>query len=489
MSSDSRSLRLYVTRSAAVALVGLLLNQTAAQAGAALLARRIPDASLYGTLSLLLQILNTATLTLGLGLNSALVYDVATGRPDPGRSFVAARNGTLLLSALPVALCLLAAPWVAAAYHQPALALALRLGAVALLAQAGLNTAGSAQAGLRRFGLQTGLMVAATALAAAGRLAAVPAVLRGASLGVVALSGTAGIALVAVAGLTLAGRALPRAAGRRDWVAEIPRMLRYGWPLWAGNLLKAFQQPYLVLVAGAVGAAAAGAFANDVALIGWAFVVTWAFRMVAVPLIAAGVNRQERRARATLCFRLNHLALFPVVCALCLWPHAIVTAVYGARYASAARVLPLLALGVYGSSVGRLVTDTLAGSNETAASLPIMLISSLPLLLAAPLALAHGTLWLGALYCLGWAASALYAYLLLPRLGLALHFRQAFLEPLLPTAAAAPLCILAGRTGGVLLPVAAAAVFAALTFAVYRSDGWRPATALPGPTGTALPPA
>lgn len=477
-----------MTRSAAVCLGGLLLNQAAGQAGAALLARRIPDPALYGTLSLLLQILNAATLAVGLGLNNALVYDIATRRPGAGRSFAAARNGTLALAALPVALCLLVAPFVATAYREPGLATALRLGSLFLFAQAAMNAAGAAQAGLRRFGVQTGLMVAATTLAVAGRLAAVPLVLRGASLGWVAMAGTGGVAAVAGLGLALGARAIPRGPDRPgDWLTEVPRMLRYGWPLWAGNLLKAFQQPYLVLVAGAVSVTAAGYVANDVALIGWAFLVTWAFRMVAVPLIAAGGGPGERRARATLCFRLNHLALFPVVAALCLWPHQIVTAVYGARYAAAAPLLPLLALGVYGSSIGRLTTDTLAGSNQTRASLPIMLISSLPLLLAAPIALAHGTLWLGGLYCLGWLASGAYACLLLPRLGLGVHFRQAFVEPFLPTLCAAPLALWASRAGGALLPAAALIVFAALTFAVYQSDGWRPRDTLPAPAGTAAP--
>lgn len=460
-------------RSAAICMGGLLINQTVGQLGSALLARWIPSASLYGALSLLLQLLNMAALALGLGLDNAVVYDVATGRPDAARGFVAARNGMVILAALPVALCVVAAHWTASAYGVPGLAGALRIGALVLFGQAALNATTALQSGLRRFGAQMTLLVSATALAAAGRLAALPLILHGASLGWVALAGGCGTLLAAVGGMRLARRSLPGPASVRKWFLELPRMLRYGWPLWAGNLLKSFQQPYLVLVAGGVGIAAAGYVSNDVALIGWPFLVTWAFRLVAVPLVAAAHEPTARRERITLCFRLNHLALFPVVAVLCLWPHQILAAIYGARYAQDANILPLLALGVYGSSVGRLTTDALAAVNQTKASLPIMGISSLPLLLGAPLALAHGALWLGGLYCVGWLASAAFAYTVLVRVGPGVSLRSAFLEPLLPTLCALPLGLWATHSGGVVAVLATATVLVVMTVVVYQTDTWR----------------
>jgi O-antigen/teichoic acid export membrane protein len=476
--------RAYVARSAAVCMAGLLLNQALGQAAGALLARIVPDPRLYGELSLLLQYLSLAALGLGLGLDSALVYDLATGRPESGRSYAAAVRGMVLLAALPALVCTAAAPLLGRADHVRGFAPAVALGCATLFAQAALNASTAAQSGLRRFGAQMGLMVAATALAGAGRLLAVPLVARGASPGVVALAGAVGITAAAVGGARMASRLrLPGGAsgvgtgrsGRADsgWTAELPRMLRYGWPLWAGNLLKAFQQPYLVLVAGGIGVTAAGLVSNDVALIGWAFLVTWAFRLVAVPLVASAGSGPERRARVALCFRLNHLVLFPIVALLIFWARPIVVAVYGARYAQAASLLPLLVLGVYGSSVGRLATDALAAVDRSRESVPIMLISSLPFLVGAPLAAAQGTAWLGALYCAGWLASGAYAYVLLGRIGLAVDPRAAFAEPLLPTACALPLALWGAHAGGPLGPAALAAaalLLAALTWAVYRAD-------------------
>lgn len=183
MAAEAKALRNYVTRSAAVCMCGLLLNQTIGQTGGAILARWIPDPALYGTLSLLLQVLNMAALAVGLGLDNALVYDIATGRTGVGRSYASARNGMLVLAALPVGLCILAAPWIAHAYHETGLATALQIGALVLFGQAALNVVTAVQSGLRRFGTQMTLMVAATALVAALRLASVPAALNGASLG------------------------------------------------------------------------------------------------------------------------------------------------------------------------------------------------------------------------------------------------------------------------------------------------------------------
>lgn len=474
--SGAQSLRAYVARSAAVCVAGLALNQTASQVGSAALARWIPSPQLYGEVSLLLQFLQLAGLALGLGLDSALVYDIATGRPQPGRSFAAARGGMLGLGALPVALCVLAAPFIARAYGVPALTVAVRIGAFALLAQVALNVATALQTGLRRFSTQMALMVCGTALAAVGRVAAIPAALAGVSVGWIALAGGGGTAVAAVVGLRLADRLrLPGAAVRpREILAEIPRMLRYGWPLWANNLLKAFQNPYLVLIAGATGVAAAGYVANDVALLGWAFLVTWAVRLVAVPLIAAGSDAADRRTRLTVCFRLNHLALFPIVAILIFWPHALVTAIYGARYATGAALLPLLVLGVYGSSIGRLTTDALAAVAQTHASVPIMLIACAPLLLGIPLEVRHGAMWLAWLYCGGWIASAAYALWQLWRIELPVDVRAGFVEPLLPTAAALPLALWGTHRGGAAglgLVSAAVVVFCVLTVAVYRMQG------------------
>jgi O-antigen/teichoic acid export membrane protein len=455
---------------------GLALNQAINQMGGALLARWLTDVRVYGELSFVLQFLNLAALGLGLGLNSALVYDVATHRPETGRSFAAAWVGALAGAAALVGVCDLVAPLVGRLYGVPGFGLATALGSLALFAQALLNLTTSLQGGLRRFGSQMALMVAGTALAVVGRLLAAPALAHGASPGWVALSGGLGTAVAAAAGLWLAARmGLPgRLRGVAAYWQEVRRMLRYGSPLWASNLLKSFQQPYLVLIAGGAGMATAGFVASDVGLLGWPFLVTWAFRIVAVPLIASAHAPEERRRRTTVCFRLNNLALFPVVALCCLWPHLLVTAVYGARFAPAARLLPLLAVGVFGSSVGRLATDALAAVGDSRASVPIMLISSVPLLLGGPFALRLGAGWLAALYCAGWLLSAAYAYQLLRRVGLAVDGRVGFLEPLLPTAAAAAVAAVGAALPAPAQPFApplAAALLLALSLGVFQMGG------------------
>ncbi len=463
-------------------MAGLACNQAIGQLAGAVLARSVPGPRLYGELSLLLQYLNLAALGLGLGLDSAVVYDIATGRPEAGRTFAAAARGMVLGAAAPALLAFLAAPLVGRAFGVPGFATAVAIGSASLFAQAAVNAAVAVESGLRRFASQMGLLVAATALGGAGRIAALGWAARGgAALGLVALVGGAGVALVGAAGLLLGGRLLgPGAPGDgRPWIRDVPRMLRYGWPLWAGNLLKAFQQPYLALLAGGIGATAAGLVSNDVTLLGWPFLVTWAFRLVAVPLVAAGRTPQQRRARIGTCFRQNHLALFPVVALLCLWARPVVVAVYGARYAGAAGLLPLLALGVYGSSVGRLATDALAAVDRTRESVPIMVISSAPLLLLGPLAAGRGLPVLGALYCLGWLASAAYAWRLLRRHRLCPDLRAAVLEPLLPTVCALPLALWAGHGGGPVALAAALVVLAGLSAAVYRGEA--PGLGEPGP--------
>ena len=108
------------------------------------------------------------------------------------------------------------------------------------------------------------------------------------------------------------------------------------------------------------------------------------------------------------------------------------------------------------------------------ASVPIVLTSSLPLLLGGPLALAHGGAWLAALYCIGWLLSGAYAYRLLARVGLGVDPRVGFLEPLLPTLAAGCAAAWAGGLrgagawGGYAL---AACLLIGLSLAVYRMGG------------------
>ena len=484
-------LRRYVLRNVSLVMPGLFVNQAAITVGGAILARWVADPRTFGELSLALQFLSLAGLLIGVGLPSALVYDLATERRNAATAYGIAQRGAFL-GALALAVCLwLAAPVLGRLYGAPDLPLAIDLGSIGLLASAPLNVTSGALTGMRRFGLQVGLMILATALTWILRLLPLPFVHGPAAVAWAVGGGCAGTVGGALVSLWWVHRLGLRAAPRRRGVdgPEASLMLRYGVPIWLANVLKSFQGAYLTMVVGTVSVAAAGGMSNVVVITGVITLVTWAFRAIAVPFIAAGRERPARRQRGMLCFRLNHFALYPVTAAFVLYPAVLMTAVFGPAYASTAAYLPLMALGVYVSGVARLGSDMLAADGYSRGSLAVMVLSAVTVAIGAPLAARGGGVAESAVFLGGWVLSALHTLWLLHRRELGLHAWFVFLEPLLPTLAAIPFALAAQRLGGAAgwaADTAAIAVLAVLTWRLGLVSGRR---GLPEPAGLAGAPA
>ncbi len=471
-------LRRYVLRNVSLVMPGLFVNQAAITIGGALLARWVADPRTFGELSLALQFLSLAGLLIGIGLPSALVYDLATERRDAAIAYGVAQRGALL-GALALVVCLwMVAPVLGRLYGAPDLPLAIDIGAVGLLASAPLNVTSGALTGMRRFGLQVGLMILATALTWGLRLVPLPFVHGSAAVAWALGGGSAGTIAGALVSLWWVRRLGLREAPRRRGAdgAEAAIMLRYGVPIWLANVLKSFQGAYLTMVVGTLSVAAAGGMSNAVVLSGVITLVTWAFRAIAVPFIASGRERSARRQRGMLCFRLNLFALYPVTAAFVLYPGTLMTAVFGPAYASAAAYLPLLALGVYVSGVARLGSDMLAADGYSRGSLAVMVLAAVTVGIGAPLAAHGGGVAESAVFLGGWVLSALHTLWLLRRRELGLQAWFVFLEPLLPTLAAIPFAVAAQRLGGAAgwaAGTAAVAVLAVLTWRLGLASGRR----------------
>jgi len=463
-------LRRYVLRNVGLVMPSLFVNQAIITVAGALLARWVVDPRTFGELSLAIQFLSLAALLIGVGLPPALVYDLATGRRDAATAYGVALRGSMLGALVLAALMVLAAPFLGRLYAAPELPLAIALGAIGLVATAPLNVTSAAFTGMRRFGLQVGLMILTTAVTWGLRLAVIPAVHGPATVDWVVLGGSVGAMLGALASLWWVRRLGLQAAPRRPATdgAEAGLMLRYGVPIWLSNALKTFQGAFLTMVVGTMSVAEAGAMSNAVVLTGIPTVVTWAFRSIAVPFIAAGGDRPARRQRGLLCFRLNQFALYPVTAAFVLYPAPIMTAVFGPAYASAAAYLPLLGLGVYASAIARLGSDVLAADGFSRGSLEVMLLSAGTVAVGAPLLVRHGGVAESGVFLAGWVLSAVHTLWLLHHRGLGLPAWQVFGEPLLPTLAAVPFALAAEHLPGAEGLAAGAVALAALVGLTFR---------------------
>jgi O-antigen/teichoic acid export membrane protein len=443
-------LRGYVLRNVGLVMPSLFVNQAVITVAGALLAHWVVDPRTFGELSIAIQFLSLAGLLIGVGLPPALVYDLATGRRDAATAYGIALRGTLLGAVVLTALLWIAAPMLGRLYASPDLPLAIGLGALGLLASALLNVTSAAFTGLRRFALQVGMMILATTFTWGLRLALIPFVHGPSAVAWIMLGGSIGSAVGAVASMWWVRRLGLRPAPRRHGVDrdEAGHMLRYGVPIWLANALKTFQGAFLTMVVGTLSVAEAGAMSNAVVLTGVPTLVTWAFRSIAVPFIAAGPDKAARRERGLLCFRLNHFALYPVTAAFLLYPGFLMAAVFGPTYASAAAYLPLLALGVYGSAIARLGSDVLAADGFSRGSLEVMLLSAATVTVGAPLLASHGGVAESAVFLAGWVLSAAHTLWLLSHRGLGLSGWWVFGEPLLPTLAATPFALASLRLGG-----------------------------------------
>ena len=423
-------------RSAAVVFAGLFINQTLQTAGGVVLARVLPSQTLFGQVSVLQQLLGMSGLFLNVGLNSAVTFFVARhGAKAIRASFGQAVQGSLAAGiAVAGALTLLASP-IAAAYRMPGLAAGLAVGSLILVMNSYINISIALYSGLRRFTAQAALMVATTLLSVSGSiLGALYALRHGDTLFAVSFGMAATDVLTCAVAFAFARR-LRATVLVRIRPRSLKKMLRYGVPNWAGNIAKAFQQPYLVIITGATSAVSAGYLSNALKIAGFLNIITWAFNVVALPLLSQAMHAEaEARRRGTLCFRYNNFILFPLTLLICLFPREILLALFGARYVTpeALVYVRLTGVGVLFSSVSRLGGTMLAGIGRTRANFWTMIASGAVLFAAAPFVVGKHPEWGTWVYAGGWAVSAAALFWFLVRDGLPLDWRQAFAEPLAP---------------------------------------------------------
>lgn len=434
----SSSVRAYLIRNTAVILIGLAINQTVQTIGSAVMARVIPSPAVFGQVNVMLQVLGMSGLFLNVGLNSSLTYLLSRhGRKAVRAAYSPALMGSLVAGLLMAAVVSCAAGLLANAYQVPQLALGLVIGSSVLVFNSITNIALAAYSGMRKFVMQSVLMVLTTLLSTTGMVAGV--LLAYSSSNYLSLVSTCMAIAALVTSAVVTG--LVRRSFRPPRWSQIRRrslvsMLRYGVPMWAGNIAKAFQQPFLVMVTGFSSIVAAGYLSNGLKIVGFLNIITWAFNVVALPFLSQVKNDPERASfRGTLCFRYNNYALFPLTLFIVLHPRTITLFLFGAKYMTpdAGTYVRLLSLGVLFSSIGRLGGTLLGGMGRTRANFWVMVVSGVVVFVAAPLLVPSHPLWGAWAYMVGWGLSAISLFWFLVHDGLPLHWRRAFLDPLLPS--------------------------------------------------------
>ncbi|MFC0211468.1 oligosaccharide flippase family protein [Paenibacillus chartarius] len=430
----------FLIRSVLIIVIGLFINQLLQTLGSIVLARVLDDPQQFGEANLLLQIFGMVGLFLNVGFNSALVYQFSTDAEQARRNdFRYALVGSAFFGVVVSLLVAALSPLLAGVYHLPNLQGALVICSIMLIFNSVLNMGVSAFAGNRDFSKQAFFMVLTTTFSTLGTIVGVVLPLKeGDFLWGISFWMGIGAAITA----TLVGLQAQR-VHKPDWIGPVPlkelrRMMAYGVPMWAGNIAKAFQQPFLVMVIGSGSVAAVGYLANGLRITGFIGIVTWAFMIVTFPFVAeSSQNWVESKRRGMLCIRYNNYILYPLTLLICLFPNEINGALFGTSYSSqeSGIYIILLALGVLFSSVGRLGGSILAGIGRTKANFWVMIVAGIGVVGIVPfIAAAHPVLSVS-IYTGGWALSALCTIWFFHYEGFVLDWRKAYGEPLLPTAA------------------------------------------------------
>ena len=476
---SSLGVRSYLIHNTAVVFAGLAVNQLLQVVGSVVLARILPTATLFGQVSIMLQVLGMGGLFLNLGLNTALIYVVSRH----GRKAIMVSYGLTLTASIAAAVLIsaalaLLAPWIGNLYHSPAIAGAIALGSLMLIMNSAINVGVALFSGARRFIVQSVLMVLITFFSTVGMI-----------VGAVLAPGQTSVPLYVSAGMCatdLLTVAIVLTWIHRDYCAPLfvrirartlKSLLKYGIPIWAGNIAKSFQQSFLIVVTGAASVVAAGYLNNAMKIVGFLNIVTWAFNIVALPFLSEVANLpRDASARATLCFRYNNFILFPLTLLILLFPHFITLSLFGPRYMTPESVafLSVTALGVLMSSISRLGGTLLSGIGHPRANFWTMIVSGGPVLLLAPLAIAHNPLLGCWVYALGWTLSGVSLLWFLVRDGLVVDWRRAFGEPLIPTVVAFVAVMIMRRIIDVrvVLMILEGILVALLTWRLERSPLW-----------------
>lgn len=446
----------FLLRNVSIIELGLFINQLLQTVGSIVLARALNDPAKFGEVNLLLQIFGMVALFLNVGFNSALVFTFSTDREDAiGSKFRLALLGSSLSGVAVGVLLAALAPLLARFYHLPDLSGALMLGALMLVFNSVINVGISSFSGNRDFSVQAFFMVVTTVFSTLGMVAGVLWPIGGHYLwGVSLWMGVGALATAAFICWKVQRVHRPRWFGPLP-LSDMRAMMAYGIPMWAGNIAKAFQQPFLVMMIGSSSVVAVGYLANGMRITGFIGIVTWAFMIVTFPFVAeSSQDWTESRRRGTLCVRYNNLILYPLTLLICLYPNQINGFLFGNDFTTSesATYIRLLALGIFFSSVGRLGGSILAGIGRTKANFWAMIVAGIFVVAVVPFIVknhAELAVWI---YTGGWAASAVAMIWFFYHEGFTLDWWKAYGEPVLPTLAMGAFMEI-GRFTGPLLTV------------------------------------
>lgn len=428
----------FLLRNFTIILFGLFFNQLLQTVGSIILARMLNDPGKFGEVNLLLQIFGMVSLFLNVGFTSSLVYTFSTDAEEAIRNhFRWALIGSTAFGAVISLLLAALAPLLSQAYHLPALKGALLVSAIMFIFNSIVNVGVSSFSGNRDFGTQAFFMVIMTTFSTLGTLAGVwippgdDRYLQGVSLWM----GAGSVLTAAFICWKAETVHHPKWIGPAS-LSGMKRMMKFGVPIWAGNIAKAFQQPFLVMMIGSSSVVAVGYLSNALRITGFIGIITWAFLIVAFPFVAeSSRDLAESRRRGTLCVRYNNLLLYPLTLAICLYPNEINGFLFGDSYTTgeSATYIRLLALGVFFSSFGRLGGNILAGLGKTRANFWVMIVAGIFVIAIVPFTAAVSPILSVWIYTGGWAVSAVSMIWFFYREGFTLDWWKSYGEPLIPT--------------------------------------------------------
>lgn len=468
----------YLLTNAFIVFVGLLANQLIGTGGAAVLTRIVASPAEYGEINVLLQILGLVGIFLSLGLNSSLTHVIATGRTDHRDAYwIALATGSAFGAGL-AALLALSAGLLAHLYHLPMLAPAIMVMALVLIVNSATNVLMAVLAGHKLFRRQSVGLVIPVFFSNAGMVTAIALAPAGRHVLVYAALGQVLGALIGLAGLArLARNHLPPLVRPIAW-GELKPLLAYGFPMWAGNIAKSFQQPFLIIMLGIVSLSDAGFLSNGLKLGGFLNNVTWAFNIVVLPWLSEVKDRPVLAGqRATLAFRYNNYLVLTVAAFLILASHPLATAIFGARFAATGRYLVPVALAIACSSVSRLGGTLLAGIGKPRGNFWPMVAAGAMTLGGVPVVLFQAgpsaALWP---YVGGWILATALTVLFMVKDGLLIVWSDAFGRPAV-TLMAMLVVFWGTRIAGLAMPAQLAltlAAAAASTWMIERGRRWAP---------------
>ncbi|WP_240421255.1 oligosaccharide flippase family protein [Paenibacillus periandrae] len=428
----------FLIRSVSIIVLGLFINQLLQTVGSIVVARVLNDPGKFGEVNLLLQVFGMVNLFLNVGFNSSLVYTFSTNPKDAiENKFRLAMLGSIFFGVVVCILLTALSPLLAQTYALPSLQGALLLSSIMLVFNSIINMGVSSFSGNRNFGTQALFMVITTTLSTAGTVLGVlwpvgeDGFLWGVSIGM-----SVGSVLAALFICWKVQKVHhPKWLGRVS-IPEIWKMMQYGVPLWAGNIAKAFQQPFVTMIIGSSSVIAVGHISNAFRITGFIGIVTWAFMIVTFPFVAASYQDPlESKRRGILCIRYNNLILYPLTVVICLYPDQINGYLFGEGYTSedSAIYIRLLALGVFFSSVGRLGGNILAGIGKTKANFWVMIVAGIFVITLVPTIAANHPVLSVWIYTGGWAISAICMIWFFYLENFTLNWWKAYGEPLIPS--------------------------------------------------------